>query len=219
VKYNLCGFGLVALLLLFCGYFPVHAQSFHKYRNAAGRDVYVTSPDLIPPQYRKKKRAVDLSHVSANQEIGTELTKTSKAELKRISASSMCEEAQSEASLPWYAFIWKRYSVLVVIAFAACLLLGFAPMLTRRIGLDASRRIIAISLPLLLILGAVSFGAIRTSRMMNEVKDLGSLCSSASDGTLAPGVAGKLMMKYKKHIDTYDNLTRSRLNSEGLGVP
>jgi len=196
-----------------------YGQAFYSYRNAAGRDVFVTSQDQIPPKYRKKNQAVDLSKVSANREIGTELTKASKAELKRISTSSMCEEATTEATLPWYKFVWKRYSSLVVIAIAAFVLLAFTPALTRRIGLDASRRLMAISLPLLLILGAVSYGAIRTSKMMNEVKTIGSLCSEAGDGTIAPGVAGKLMMKYKSHIDTYDNLTHNRLSQEGLAVP
>ena len=70
-----------------------YAQSspvFYSYEADSGRTVYVNRFSMVPPGKRSDARAVDLSHVSLNEELAEDLADAVEDELRYLKESDPC---------------------------------------------------------------------------------------------------------------------------------
>jgi hypothetical protein len=74
---------------------PGGEQAIYRYLNAKGRPVYVNDQARIPPRYRGKARTVDLSAVSLNKELATEIEDQVKLYEERKEAQEAARKARA----------------------------------------------------------------------------------------------------------------------------
>lgn len=179
---------------------PGGEQAIYRYVNAKGRPVYVNDRARIPKRYRGKARPVDLSAVSLNKELATEIEDQVKRYEEREAAQEAARKARegqegqgkdwsalrSEDGRPvlrlherpkqrtgaaaWLGRLWRNYDYLIVIAGAMLLLLALTPYMIRRIEPDRWVRVLMFALPALVCLGLMTYAMTRTTQMGAELR-------------------------------------------------
>lgn len=174
---------------------PGGEQAIYRYVNAKGRPVYVNDMTRIPKRYRGKARPVDLSTISLNKELATEIEdQVKRYEERKEAREAERKEARKEARgskrdqrgrpvlrlhqppaprtgvVAWLERLWRGYDYLIVIAGAMLLLLAFTPFMIRRIEPDRWVRVLMIALPLLVSLGLMTYAMTRTAQIGADLR-------------------------------------------------
>jgi len=158
-----------------------YAQSspvFYSYTADSGRTVYVNRFSMVPPEKRSGARAVDLSHISLNEELAEELADAIEDEIRYLKESDPCIEARNEESAGAWRHVWRRHGPWLLASSAAFVLLMMSPWMIRRTPLGVWSRFLMVALPALAMTALVAVSATRASSSLEAVQELTKLCDA-----------------------------------------
>ncbi|MBK8481936.1 MAG: hypothetical protein IPL40_12295 [Proteobacteria bacterium] len=172
---------LLVLLALFVRPLPARAddqaaQTIYRYKNRAGRSVYVNGLERVPPARRQRARVVDLSRVSLNEALGTELQAAASQQVAALLGSGYCTGARRGAARGWWGTLWHDHGHLVLVGGALALLLLASPWLLRTIGGPQWSKVLLVALPALAVLALISSAAVKANRTLGELRGAADAC-------------------------------------------
>lgn len=168
----------------------------YSYRNDEGRTVFVNHPDLVPPQYRPKSAAVDLSHVSLNRELAHNIEAATDAQLEALQADPLCQGARHVRDDGTASHAWHTQQGPLFIAAIGLSLLLISPWVAKRVGGGRWGRVLLFVLPILALLAGVTYATQKASAAVREAGALASLCDGVaqdSDGVTRRSQAASLV--------------------------
>ncbi|MBK6848257.1 MAG: hypothetical protein IPG96_12240 [Proteobacteria bacterium] len=170
-----CAAGVGALLVALLA-FPALAgdgdatQTIYRYRNPAGRTVYVNDLARVPAAQRPRARAVDLSRISLNEALGNDLQRAASQQVAALLGSRYCTGARRGAARGWWGTLWHVHGHLVLIGGALLLLLLGSPWLVRTLGVPQWSKLLLLALPALAFVALLSSSAVRASRTLRAAR-------------------------------------------------
>jgi hypothetical protein len=151
-------------------------QTIYRYVNAKGRPVFVNDLSRVPKVHQAKAKALDLSTVSINQALGSELKKAVDEEIERLAASGYCVQLRKSAHAGWLSTAWRRHSHLIVIGAVMLLLLGASPWITDKMPGPQWGRILLLALPALAMLALWTTAVVKTTRTTRLLRAAAAPC-------------------------------------------
>jgi len=176
-----CAAGVGALLLALLTV-PARAgdgdatQTIYRYRNPAGRTVYVNDLARVPAAQRARARAVDLSRISLNEALGNDLQRAASQQVAALLGSRYCTGARRGAARGWWGTLWHVHGHLVLIGGALLLLLLGSPWLVRTLGVPQWSKLLLLALPALAFVALLSSSAVRASRTLRALRGAADAC-------------------------------------------
>jgi hypothetical protein len=149
---------------------------FH-YVNGAGRDVYTDRLSAVAAPYRPKVGAVDLSHVSLNEQLGRDLRQHLRREHQRLAATPLCEATRARAGQGWLRRLWSGQSPYVLWGAAAALLVLVAPRLLRDVDPTQLGKTLTMAIPALAAVGLFAAAVMKAEATHTRVRTVARLCS------------------------------------------
>jgi hypothetical protein len=147
---------------------PTAPQVIYRYRNAEGRTVFTNFEDTVPADQRAKA-VVDLSHVSLNTEIGSEIDARLERQHAALMQSDYCKALRADARAGALAQLWHDYAPLIVCGGMLLLFVCFTPFALKRIGAPVWAKTLTMAIPALALAGLVMFGMTEGNRMVVEL--------------------------------------------------
>lgn len=154
---------------------PSAPQVIYRYRNAEGRTVYTNFEDTVPPTQRADAE-VDLSHITLNTEIGSEIDARLKEQHAELIHSGYCKNLRDAANTSALQYLWDEYAPLIVCGGMLLLFIFFTPAALRRVGAPVWAKTLTMAIPALAVAGLVMFGMTQANRMVTDVKRKVSPC-------------------------------------------
>lgn len=148
----------------------------YRYTNAQGRAVYVNGLERVPARYRKKAKALDLTHISLNHQLGNELKRDVERRAAQLLVTDECGRRRAAVSAGFWRLLWRDHSHLLVIGGAMLLLILFTPWITKRIPGPAWSRLLMMVLPILVLAALWSTSAVQASRTLTALKKKARPC-------------------------------------------
>lgn len=161
---------------------PASSRGVWTYRNRQGRLVFVGGESMVPPEYRESARPLDLSHVSLNEELGTEWDATIAREHRRLAAGSFCASAVEAAEEEPVEVAWREHTHLVGIGAVILALLLASPWIARQVGGALWLRTMIFVVPMLVLLGLLAHVAIETRSALAQTRETADLCDPTRPG-------------------------------------
>lgn len=155
-------------------------QTIYRYVGPQGRPVYVNGRQRVPEASRTQAKAVDLSQVSTNRELGADLKEAVDAEIERLTASGYCLQLREAAKTSWLMHLWRRHGHLVVIGFAILLLVFISPWITQHIPAPQWGRVLLLALPVLGMLALWTTAVVKTTRTTELLRSAATPCQPAT---------------------------------------
>jgi hypothetical protein len=159
---------------------PPQLEAIYRYRTRRGRTAYVNGLARVPAYARTRARAVDLSHVSLNEDLAAELQEAVQAQLSELRASGYCASTRALAERSWWHVAWGRHGHWVAIGGLLLLFLLASPYLLRVIGAARWARILLLLVPICGVLVATTTVAVRTSRVMRRLRRAAEPCGETA---------------------------------------
>lgn len=178
---------------------PDPMSSIYRYQARDGRTVYTNVLEQVPLAQRADAE-VDLSRISLNSELGTELERSLKQAHARLSAGEYCEGLRAEADAPWES-MWRDEAPLVICGAALLLFLLITPTMLRKFGAAIWMRTLMTAASWLTIAGLTMFGSMRAARTASSLKDQLKPCETSTWDALAKQDKG-----LSKHVDLVRDL-------------
>lgn len=180
-------------------------QEVWTYRNPQGRVVFVGGESMVPPEHRTEARPLDLSHVSLNQELGSEWNQTIEREHRRLATTDFCAEAVDASSAGPVALAQREHGHLIGIGGVILALLLASPWIARKVGGARWLRTLLFVVPILLLLALLTHVAVRSSEAMAEVRETADLCdpdrpdlATTSGAQARAGVVQRLVARIRQ---------------------
>jgi len=148
----------------------------YRYRLPNGRWAFTGSLDSVPPDLRDSAEPMDLSHVSLNIELGNEIRDAIAEEHRQLSSSSGCVMATIEADQDTFERMLVHHQPTMGIALVALILILTAPMAIRHFGAPEWSRVLMFVLPILGLLGALTFGIGEARKGLAHAREGADLC-------------------------------------------
>ena len=155
-------------------------QTIYRYVGPQGRPVYVNGRARVPEASRPQAKAVDLSQVSTNRELGSDLKVAVDAEIERLMASGYCLQLREAAKTSWLKQLWRRHGHLVLIGFVVLLLVFLSPWITQHIPAPQWGRILLLTLPVLGMLALWTTAVVKTTRATELLRSAATPCQPES---------------------------------------
>lgn len=152
----------------------------YRYRTAEGRWAFTGNLEMVPPGQRASAEPMDLSHVSLNTELGNAINESVAEQHRRLAASDDCATATGDADQSTLDRMWTDHRPALGIAALALALLFAMPMLARRIGAPLAGKVMMFVLPILGLLGALTFGLTEAQKSLGRARETADLCSTES---------------------------------------
>ena len=159
-------------------------QTLYRYRNERGRTVFTNLAESVPLEQRATAE-LDLSHISLNSELGSEIDKRLKEEHAELAQSSYCKETQAESARGYLEQLWDGFAPLIV---CGGLLLGlglYTPTALKRYGAPIWAKTLSFSIPFLAVAGLLMFSLTHTGKKMSALKRRAAPCGEETWGKLA----------------------------------
>lgn len=158
----------------------------YRYRGADGREVFTNVIESVPLAQRAGSE-LDLSHVSLNSELGTQLNARLEAEHQRLARSDYCVEAKQAAEAEPLQALWDRYSPLIVTGALLLLFVLLTPAMLRRVAVPEWVRTLRFAVPVLAISGMLLYSMMEANRGMHDALSGAAPCQAATFEGLGQG--------------------------------
>jgi hypothetical protein len=161
---------------------PLPPQTIYRWHDRHGRAFYTNSAEAIPEPERERAK-VDLSRISLNTELGTELNHRLERRYEALAATPKCEQLRQAAELGFLERMWTDYAPLVVCGGLLLLFVLFTPRALRQFGGPVWSRTLMMAIPALALSGLVLFSMRETNLAVIELQHRAAPCEhSTFDG-------------------------------------
>jgi hypothetical protein len=183
-------------------------ERMYRYRDARGHLVYTNVLEQVPLAQRPEA-GVDLSRVSLNTEVGSEMRRRLEQQYAALHASPYCQRLRAEADETFFDRLWDDFAPLVVCGAGVVLLLLLTPVAMRRYGAPAWARVLGMGIPALTLSGLAMFSITRTNQAVVEWRHRARQCRGETFAGLAtqPDAVAKqseLVESLQREIATND---------------
>jgi hypothetical protein len=157
-----------------------HAQdgdgaAIYRYVDTKGRVVYTNAAEQLPLDKRESAR-VDLSRVSLNTEVGAEMNRRLEQQHAALTQTSYCKRLIESANAGALERAWDNDPISVLCAGGVLLLLLFSPSMLRRVDAPTWAKTLMFAIPLLAVVGVISFMISHAERTLAAVKSRAEPC-------------------------------------------
>jgi hypothetical protein len=158
---------------------PLPPQTIYLWRDRNGRAFYTNSAEQIPELERERAK-VDLSRISLNTELGTELNRRLEQRYTKLASSPKCAELRQAAELGFLEHMWADYAPLLICGGLLLLFLLFTPRAVHHFGGTAWSRTLMMAIPALAVAGVLTFSMRETNLALIELKHKAMPCEQGT---------------------------------------
>lgn len=159
-------------------------QNIYRYTNKHGRIEYTNIVEQVPPGQRARAR-VDLSRVSLNTEVGTEIERRLEEEHAALTKSPYCSRLRAAANTGFLERLWEDFAPLIACGGMLLAFLLFTPAALRRFGAPAWAKVLTMAIPALAIAGLLMFSMNYTNATIAQLKQQAKPCASETFAKLS----------------------------------
>jgi hypothetical protein len=152
-------------------------QAIYRYLDSKGHAVYTNIVEQVPVRQRATAW-VDLSRVSLNTEVGTEIDRRFEEQHAALTKSPYCQHLRAAANAGFFARLWEDFAPLVACGAMLLVLLLFTPTALRRFGAPVWAKVLTMAIPSLTLAGLMMFSMSYTTKTLSELKRRAKPCSS-----------------------------------------
>jgi hypothetical protein len=186
----------------------------YRYVTPQGQTRYTNLLASVPSPQRSAAE-VDLSRVSVNSEVGTDLERAMAQEHDRVGEGSACQQLRAAAAKPLWRTIWDDHGPLVVIGAVFVVLLLITPAMLERVGANWAKAF-SMSVSVLAALGLFSYATLRGTQAASLLKAKAAPCEPGCWGQIAKddtSVLGRLQLL--KGMEAEQHRMLEQIASEG----
>lgn len=153
------------------------AQSMYRYTNKQGRVVYTNISEQVPLPQREHAR-MDLSRISLNTEVGTEIDRRLEEEHAQLTKSPYCTRLRAAVEAGFFPQLWEDFAPLIVCGGILLLFLFFTPAALRRFGAPVWAKVLMMAIPSLAVAGLMMFSMTYTNKTIATLKQRAKPCAT-----------------------------------------
>jgi len=187
---------------------PPGPSEMYKYKNHEGREVYTNIVEQIPVEEREAA-LLDLSHITLNSQLGTEIHHRLTAAHSKLIDSDYCQDIRDNAKSRAFKDIWDEYAPLIICGILLLLFVLGSPFMVRSVGGPAWSRTLMFALPALAFGGFIMYSMTSTNRAIVRFKQAQSQEESCEEGALDGAVAGSGTGALGRQLDLIKNMQKN----------
>jgi hypothetical protein len=175
-------------------------QSIYRYVNKNGRVVYTNIVEQVPVAQRERGK-MDLSRITLNTEVGTEIDRHLAEEHAALTKSPYCRQLREAANVGLIERLWQDFAPLITCGGILFALLLFTPAALRRFGAPEWAKVLMMAIPSLALAGLVMFSMSYTNNTIVQLKARARPCAAETFAKLS-GAQNPLL----EHVQLVDQL-------------
>ncbi len=167
---------------------PERSDTIYKYRDKSGRECFTNVWDQVPAARRSRAEALDLSQVTLNTEVGTQIDQRHSEQQEKPVNAEYCEQARSKASEGWASNLWTENRVLIGVAGLLLLFLFATPVALRKLHAPDWSRTLTMAIQTLGLIGLIMYGMVRANSAYQSFRQGLEICegSAWTEGSTRP---------------------------------
>lgn len=191
-----------------------YPNTFYRYRGKRGRWVFTNIIDEVPANQRDGAK-LDLSHITLNPQVGSELDASMQYEFETLSSSPECREVKEQAA-HWTRAVWDDYGHLIVLgAIFLALVLG-TPYALRRVDAPTWARTLTKSIMLIGFVGVFMHATVSAGKTYRAIKKAAAPCERENWTALAKEPTGGRSGQLKMLMDLQSMIRNAQTDQDRL---
>jgi hypothetical protein len=159
-------------------------QSIYRYVNKTGRVVYTNIVEAVPVAQRERAK-MDLSRITLNTEVGSEIERHLQEEHAALTKSPYCTQLREAANVGFLEQLWEDFAPLIACGGMLLALLLFTPAALRRFGAPEWAKVLMMAIPSLALGGLVMFSMSYTNNTIVQLKARARPCAAETFAKLS----------------------------------